>query len=42
MASSSRHWSHPDGQAMAKACRMLATSGAARRSRRLSAAWPHT
>jgi hypothetical protein len=35
VASSSRHCSHHDGQATAKARRMAATSGAARRSRRL-------
>ncbi len=34
VASSSRHWSHHDGEATAKARRMLATRGAARRSRR--------
>jgi hypothetical protein len=31
----STHWSHHDGEATAKARRMLATSSAARRSRRL-------
>ena len=35
VASSSRHWSHHDGQATAKTRRIWLTSGAARRSRRL-------